>query len=268
MLTPKFGAIDEALTEFAANQGSLRNLLAHAQGDLSAADMQSARVLGGFAHEFNNLLVPITGALELAQLALPPEHSVRALLRDGLDAALRARQLTQRIVSFARHGIDGDAAAVAPPPALRDPAPQGSVAEPNSSEAHILCVDDESVVLSVTKRALETAGYLVHATSHPAEALQWIKASCSSELQAFDVLITDFRMPQQSGLELARRAREYVPDLPVIMVTGFAEGMPETGAARGVSAHLQKPYRVSELTQCVERCLAARREQAARACSP
>jgi PAS domain S-box-containing protein len=368
---------------------------------------------GGIAHDFNNLLVPITAALELAQPALPPDHSARAVLHDALEAALRARQLTQQILSFARRdattfepidlvtlvqdevrlwsgpaqppietsfaldraivmgersqlqqvvanllrnaqqamsGVCGrlrvlvervhlEPGARVPPiepgdwlrltvsdqgvgmssavqrrafepffttkppgrgtglglavvhgiiqrhsghlrldseigrgttfevylpavPAATAVVRQEAEVRAAEVEAHVVCVDDESVVLSVTKRALELAGFRVRATTRAVEALQWLEASCSGELPAIDVLITDFRMPGLSGLELAQRARELAPDLPVILVTGFAEGLPQSGNPPGVSACLQKPFRISELTQCVMRCLAAKRGHA------
>ncbi|HET8937093.1 MAG TPA: PAS domain S-box protein [Polyangiales bacterium] len=121
----------------------------------------------------------------------------------------------------------------------------------------ILCVDDEPAVLSLMKRALEMASYSVRTTTAPHEALEWI----SSAAPSVDVLVTDYRMPGLSGLELAQRAGVIKPGLSVIMVTGHAEGLPTTGNPPGVHALIRKPFHLSELLQCVQRCLSASQAQ-------
>jgi len=119
----------------------------------------------------------------------------------------------------------------------------------------VACVDDDPAVLGVMTRALAMAGLRVRGTTSPNEALQWFRATPGY----FDVLVTDFRMPELSGLELTQRARALCPNLPVILVTGHAEGIPQTG---GPSFHavLHKPFRYSELVQLVQGCLAERAE--------
>jgi DNA-binding NtrC family response regulator len=112
-------------------------------------------------------------------------------------------------------------------------------------------------VLSLMKRALEMAKYSVRATSSPHEALEWLSSAAFS----VDVLVTDYRMPGLSGLELAQRAGALKPGLSVIMVTGHAEGLPTTGNPPGVHALIRKPFQLSELIQCVQRCLTASQTQ-------
>jgi PAS domain S-box-containing protein len=91
----------------------------------------------------------------------------------------------------------------------RSPAPVAA-----ALSGQILCVDDEPAVLSLMKRALEMAKYSVRATSSPHEALEWLSSAAFS----VDVLVTDYRMPGLSGLELAQRAGALKPGLSVIMV--------------------------------------------------
>jgi DNA-binding NtrC family response regulator len=69
------------------------------------------------------------------------------------------------------------------------------------------------------------------------------------------VLVTDYRMPELSGLELANHVHAIRPDLPVILVTGHAEGLPTSSVPPGIYAVIRKPFRLSELIQCVQRCL-------------
>ena len=79
------------------------------------------------------------------------------------------------------------------------------------------------------------------------------------------MLITDLRMPELSGLELTQRVRALRPDLPVILVTAHAEGIPKVRALPGFHAVLSKPFRYSELVRVVQDCLAERADRSARA---
>ncbi|HEX6244383.1 MAG TPA: ATP-binding protein, partial [Polyangiales bacterium] len=59
---------------------------------------------GGIAHDLNNMLTPILGFSELAQLSLPEDHRVQGQLRNIHEGATRARDLVQRILLFSRRG--------------------------------------------------------------------------------------------------------------------------------------------------------------------
>jgi two-component system, cell cycle sensor histidine kinase and response regulator CckA len=132
-----------------------------------------------------------------------------------------------------------------------EPAPSGALHAGLSGQ--IGCVDDEAAVLSVMQRALEMANYRVSAATSPLAALEWFRAPGSR----IDVLVTDYRMPELSGLELVQRVRALRPNLPVILVTGHAEGLPFATTPPGIYAVIRKPFRLTELIQCVQSCLAA-----------
>lgn len=68
--------------------------------------------------------------------------------------------------------------------------------------------------------------------------------------QPVDILVTDYLMPVMSGLKLARSARKLRRDLPVLMITGFADLADDS--ASDVS-RLSKPFHVRELAQAIER---------------
>jgi DNA-binding NtrC family response regulator len=102
------------------------------------------------------------------------------------------------------------------------------------------------------QRALEMANYSVRAATSPTQALAWFRAAAPR----IDLLVTDYRMPELSGLELAQHVREIRPEVPVILVTGHAEGLPSSSDPPGIYAVIRKPFRLSELIQCVQRCLA------------
>jgi PAS domain S-box-containing protein len=138
-----------------------------------------------------------------------------------------------------------------------EPAP--SAARHDGLSGHIACVDDEAAVLGVMQRALEMANYSVRASTSPTEALNWFRVASPPRI---DALVTDYRMPELSGLELAQHVRAIRPDLPVIVVTGHAEGLPQSNVPPGIYAIIRKPFRLSELIQCVQSGLAARANDA------
>jgi CheY-like chemotaxis protein len=57
-----------------------------------------------------------------------------------------------------------------------------------------------------------------------------------------DLLITDLSMPSMNGIELARRVREFLPTLPIVLMTGWGEIIPrEDLSAYGIRRVLTKP---------------------------
>lgn len=104
----------------------------------------------------------------------------------------------------------------------------------------ILAVDDDELVLTNTAAMLEDLGHRVLTASSAAEAMTVLGRARP------DLVITDYAMPQVSGLQLAKDIRACRPDLPVVLATGFAELPP------GVAAdlpRLAKPYSQPELAQ-------------------
>ena len=93
--------------------------------------------------------------------------------------------------------------------------------EPQS--ARILIVDDEAAVRFTLDMLLRRRGYLVTAASNGDEALMLIGQ------QPFDLLLLDYKMPGLSGLDVALRAHELLPKVPVLFLTGSSSiaGLPE-----------------------------------------
>jgi PAS domain S-box-containing protein len=65
---------------------------------------QLGLLAGGIAHDFNNLLTAIIGNISLASLLLPPNDEMASRLDDAKNASLRARDLAQQLLTFARGG--------------------------------------------------------------------------------------------------------------------------------------------------------------------
>src|SRR5215475_3863270 len=118
----------------------------------------------------------------------------------------------------------------------------------------ILILDDEPDIAKSWVRILESAGYQCTATTEPREALRVI------ESEHPDVLLTDLRMPAMDGIEMLRRAREIDPQMPVIMLTGFASVESAVSAVKaGAFDFLSKSFSNDQLKITVERALTKRR---------
>ena len=119
---------------------------------------------------------------------------------------------------------------------------------------HILCVDDEEIVVHGVRRALERQGFRVTTLRDPERA----RALIEEDPNAYDLLISDQTMPRLTGIELVKQVKAIRPDLPSILMTGFSEkASPELAAAAGARAFLPKPFSVSELLQVVSAALGA-----------
>jgi PAS domain S-box-containing protein len=87
-----------------------------------------------------------------------------------------------------------------------------------SLRVHILLVDDDAEVRSVTAAYLNEMGHQVTEAPSGASALEII-----ARKPDVDLLVADFAMPEMTGLELAVQAREAVPGLRTLLVTGYAD---------------------------------------------
>ncbi|XVJ68898.1 MAG: response regulator [Rhizobacter sp.] len=117
---------------------------------------------------------------------------------------------------------------------------------------HILCVDDDELMLIVIQGSLERTGYKVTAVTHPEEALVLIRHAPKS----FDLLFTDYNMPTMSGLDLAAQALVYAPKLPIVMSSGhISDDMLAQARDMGLQAVLRKEHLMEEMTLAVHGAL-------------
>ena len=112
----------------------------------------------------------------------------------------------------------------------------------------ILVVEDETVVRSLVRRALEEAGYQVYQAPNGAAALDYILANPAQ----IDLVLSDVVMPRLNGLELMARLREVSPRLPVLLMSGYStdEVQRRGGVDPGVTI-LPKPITPAVLTAAV-----------------
>lgn len=88
---------------------------------------------------------------------------------------------------------------------------------PGSEPATLLLVDDEENILSSLKRLLRRDGYRILSATSGAEGLQLLAS------HDVDVIVSDQRMPQMTGVEFLRKAREICPDTVRIVLSGYTE---------------------------------------------
>jgi PAS domain S-box-containing protein len=124
---------------------------------------------------------------------------------------------------------------------------------PSRGTGRILFVDDEKMIADIGGKLISQLGYNVRALSSSSEALDLIR----SKPDDFDLLITDYTMPEMTGLELAREVHRIRPGLPVILCTGYSERMTEEEIVRtGVHALAMKPLSHEELGRLIASALA------------
>ena len=116
----------------------------------------------------------------------------------------------------------------------------------------ILVADDEDPVRRICQRILTPLGYSLQIASDSEAAL------ALAEQQPFDLLLTDLRMPgEMTGLELAKKVRQRLPAIKVIIMTAFPSVDSAVDSMRlGLADYLVKPFDASELIRRVKSCLA------------
>jgi PAS domain S-box-containing protein len=115
----------------------------------------------------------------------------------------------------------------------------------------VLAVDDDGLVLTNTVAMLEDLGHTAISASSGKEALEILR-----QQGAVDLVITDYAMPQMTGLQLADAIKKEWPEVPVIIATGFAEMEPEAGPSL---PKLAKPFTEAELAKELERVVPSAR---------
>ena len=115
-----------------------------------------------------------------------------------------------------------------------------------------MVVDDHPDIARRIAQLLRRLGYTVFTETSPEVALQRLAT------EPCDLLITDFMMPEMNGLELVNAVRAILPDVQVLLCTGFHEPLaPDVLAAARVGGTILKPFRFTQLARQVRALLDA-----------
>ena len=233
--------------------------------DTTAAQRLGLPATGGYAH----LWVGDTGSgIEPAIRAriFEPFFSTKPKGRGtGLGLAV-----VHGIVGAHRGAIDVDSTAgqgstfhvylpLVEPAAEPQPASAAPPVRAPGTGQHVLYVDDDEVMALLVERMLQQAGYRVSCFLSAAEALAAVRQRPAS----FDLVVTDYNMPEFSGLEVAQAIEHIRADLPVVISSGNVSEELRAAAQRiGVRRLLHKQNTADELCALVNEVLAGGRAAA------
>ena len=120
--------------------------------------------------------------------------------------------------------------------------------------AKLLIVEDDESVRTLAARALERAGHSVTVAADGAQGLGLIRAA----LGGYDLVVSDIRMPEMDGIEMAKAAAALFPTMKILLMTGYAD---QRERASGLDALIRdviaKPFTLFEIQTAVASALAA-----------
>jgi two-component system response regulator FlrC len=118
-------------------------------------------------------------------------------------------------------------------------------------QQELLVVDDEPQMLIAIQETLRRSGYSITTAGSGMEAL------CRLKEKYFQLVITDMRMPEVTGLDLLRRVRNLSPQTPVVLLTAYGTVQNAVEAMKhGAFDYLLKPFSSEALESVVRRALA------------
>ena len=118
----------------------------------------------------------------------------------------------------------------------------------HSRQKHILIVDDEPLVCRSVQLLLEAEGYVVEQAKSAYEALAMY------EPNKFDMIFTDYLMPEMKGDKLAEAIKRISPRQPVVMLTAFPEKLQSSDCPLGgVDSFICKPFDLNNLQTAIAR---------------
>ena len=117
---------------------------------------------------------------------------------------------------------------------------------------HILLVEDEAFLRELVMEGLQDAGFNVLEASDGTTGVQALKSD-----QRIDVLLSDIKLPDIDGYQVAEAARTLRPGLKVILMTGYAPSPLPPALQSVVYRVLQKPFSLETLPGMVNAALEA-----------
>jgi len=128
--------------------------------------------------------------------------------------------------------------------------PETTTEDTGASGETVLVVDDETIIRQIVKVALERAGYRVLLAASGEEGVERFREMPDR----IGAVLLDWKMPGMDGAATLERLREIRPDVKVIVSSGFVRTTAEDRfRSSAISGYLQKPYRVSELTDTIKK---------------
>lgn len=180
---------------------------------------------------------------EAAQFLRVNFQTVYRLVRAGrLPAQRVGRQWRMRRSDLLAYTSERPRAQTSPAPQRRPPSVAAPRPAPAERRIRVLVVDDEQVNAQVLARLLELIGHEAIAITSGEEAISIVRE------QPIDFVFLDLMMPGMNGVETLRVLRALNPDLPVVIVTGYADHpMAAEALELGPVVLLRKPVTSTDL---------------------
>jgi CheY-like chemotaxis protein len=115
-----------------------------------------------------------------------------------------------------------------------------------ASKLRILVVDDEPSVGNAVKLLLQSDGHQVEATHSAKDAL------ARFEKGRYDLIFTDFAMPEMKGDQLAAAFKRRAPEQPIVMITAFPGAVPPSAYVDHI---VGKPFRLQHLRDAITKVM-------------
>jgi two-component system cell cycle response regulator CpdR len=134
-----------------------------------------------------------------------------------------------------------------------NPLPGGAAGVSQGADGRrVLIVDDEEGIRELLSRTLALAEYDVSTVPDGAAALHHLRETG----KAYNLVIADLRMPGMDGLELIREVKQFKPQLPIIIITGFSSESSAIEAVNlGVAGYLTKPVGIPQVLAAAAKAL-------------
>ena len=128
-----------------------------------------------------------------------------------------------------------------------------------SEKIQVMVLDDEPIVCKRLKPALEKSGYEVEIFENPADAVKRI------EEKEFDIVVTDVRMEDISGIQVLERVLKESGRTKVIIITGYATvEVAREALAKGAFDFIAKPFKPDDLRAVIARAASELKKSSAR----
>jgi CheY-like chemotaxis protein len=249
-----------AIVDAAKFEAALLNLVVNARdampdgGTITLStehvELRPNKIDGLPAGRYAKVTVRDTGTgmpLEVAQRAIEPFFTTKAI---GKGTGMGLSQVYGTIKQFGGELIIetevGKGTAISFfLPAQQSDANEELAAESEAGTEKALVVDDQPDVLNVAVELFRSMGYEVLSADNGEDALEILKRTPD-----VDVLFSDIIMPGMSGIDLARNARSLIPNIKVVLASGYAASAPTKGNGSTEDfKFIQKPYRMSEIAK-------------------
>jgi putative nucleotidyltransferase with HDIG domain len=120
----------------------------------------------------------------------------------------------------------------------------------------ILVVDDNAIVLNLVTDLLKEEGYCVDSVNNAFDAIKKL------ELEKYDILVTDIKMPRMSGMDIIKKLQQISPETKAIIMTGFGDlETAQTAIREGAYDYLFKPFDNDALRQAVKKAIERKKSE-------